>query len=146
MQTTLAAPLSATGGHPALGQNPMAAPERVPPCRDELRLLPASHNRDGSPAWMILDPIVNRFYRIDWLDFEILSRWQLREVTQIVADVNAQTTLEIEPEDVNNLAAFLQRHHLLQVRSPQDVGRLVNQKQALSQSWLTWLEIGRAHV
>ena len=111
----------------------------VPPLRDELRLLPAAHNRDGSPAWMILDPIVNRFYRIDWLDFEILSRWQLREVTQIVADVNAQTTLEIEPEDVNNLAAFLQRHHLLQVRSPQDVGRLVNQKQALSQSWLTWL-------
>ncbi len=139
MQTTLAAPLSATGGHPALGQNPMAAPERVPPCRDELRLLPASHNRDGSPAWMIQDPVTNRFYRIDWLDFEILSRWQLLEVTCIVDSVNTETTLEIDASDVAGLASFLQQHHLLQARSPQDVNRLIGHALAKRQGWLTWL-------
>lgn len=125
---------------PALGGAPTAAPApQVPACRDELRFLPASQNRDGSPAWMIQDPVTNRFYRIDWLDFEILSRWHLREIALIVDSVNADTTLEIDGDDVAGLASFLQRHHLLQTRLPQDVNRLMEEAKARHQSWLTWL-------
>ena len=46
----------------------------LPPLREELRLLPAAANHDGSPAWMVHDPINNRFFRVGWLDFEMLLR------------------------------------------------------------------------
>ena len=123
----------------ALMAKPMAPEAKVTPYRDELRLLPAAHNRDGSPAWMIQDPVTNRFYRIDWLDFEILSRWHFQECKLIVDSVNAETTLEIDASDVVGLASFLQRHQLLQVQSPQDINRLIGDNQARRQGWLTWL-------
>ena len=56
----------------------------LPPLREELRLLPAAANRDGSPAWMIHDPVCNRFYRIGWLDFEMLARWSLGSAQAVV--------------------------------------------------------------
>ena len=51
---------------------PTAPP--VPALREDLQLFPAAANRDGSPAWMILDPVTNRFFRLGWLEFELLSR------------------------------------------------------------------------
>jgi len=36
----------------------------LPPQRDELRLLPAAANHDGSSAWLVQDPVNNRFFRI----------------------------------------------------------------------------------
>ena len=57
---------------------------RLPPLREELRLLPAAANADGSPAWMIHDPINNRFFRVGWLDFEMLLRWSQGTPSDIV--------------------------------------------------------------
>ncbi len=34
----------------------------LPPLREELKLLPAAANHDGSPAWMVQDPINNSFF------------------------------------------------------------------------------------
>ena len=47
----------------------------LPRIRDELVVFPAAANEDGSPAWIIQDPVNNRFYRIGWLEFECLLRW-----------------------------------------------------------------------
>ena len=46
-----------------------------PALRDDLRLSEASPGRNGEPAWVIQDIVVNRFYRIGWLEFECLLRW-----------------------------------------------------------------------
>lgn len=129
--------LSRTPGSAA--PRPADPPKVVPPCRDEIRLLPAAHNRDGSPAWMIQDPVTNRFYRIDWMDFEILSRWQLRSIDAIVSGVNSETTLDIEAEDVDGLIQFLVKNHLTQVASSQDVSRLIKENQSSQRSLLSWL-------
>ena len=57
----------------------LAQPQReLPALREDLKLFPAAANRDGSPAWMIQDPVSNRFFRIGWLEFELLSRWDLK--------------------------------------------------------------------
>ena len=53
-------------------------------------MLPAAPNADGTPAWMVHDPVKNRFYRIGWIDFEILLRWSQRSARAVVEAVNAQ--------------------------------------------------------
>lgn len=110
-----------------------------PPIRDELRLISAANNPDGSPAWMIQDPIVNKFYRIGWLEFEILLRWSSGTVQSIVDDINASTTLRVGCEDVLELISFLQLHHLLRILLPEMVRDLTKERSLRKQSVFGWL-------
>jgi putative peptide zinc metalloprotease protein len=107
--------------------------------REELRLLPADANRDGSPAWMIQDPVTNRFYRIGWLDFEILARWEHGSATAIAQAVSAETTLQVEPADVDSLAAFLKQHNLLQPAGTADIDAMRQRAAAQTRSFGEWL-------
>ena len=118
---------------------PATQPALVPPLREELRLLAASNNSDGSPAWMIQDPATNKFFRIGWLDFEILSRWPMGEVEAIVHSVKAATTLAVDAEDVKALTGFLQQYDLLRASSSSAVQRLIAKSDAAKLGWLTWL-------
>jgi putative peptide zinc metalloprotease protein len=101
----------------------LARPQRatLARLRQELRLLPADANRDGSPAWMIHDPVANRFYRIGWMDFEMLARWERRTHAAVAQAVCDETTLHAESEDVESLESFLSQHGLLQPSGPADV-------------------------
>jgi len=114
-------------------------PTTVPVLRHELTVKPASHGHDGSPAWMIHDPVVNKFYRVSWLDYEILKRWPLLQIAQIVTAVNDQTTLTISEEDVIALLTFLQSNQLIKVTSANQVDQLIAQKNASQQNKLSWL-------
>ena len=128
----IVASIAATAG-------PGSAPATVPPVREELRLLAASNNSDGSPAWMIQDPVTNKFYRIGWLDFEILSRWSQGSVSAIVDSVNNDTTLQIDQNDVKALAGFLQQHDLLRASSAAAVQQLLVKSDAGRLGWIKWL-------
>ncbi len=117
----------------------VAAAQPLPALREELRLLPAAANHDGSPAWMVQDPVNNRFFRIGWLDFEVLLRWA-QGTPQAIADaVSAETTLSIDEADVQALLAFLERHNLLRVDSPQAVDRLRIRAAQLRKTPYEWL-------
>lgn len=111
----------------------------LPPLREELRLLPAAANRDGSPAWMIHDPVCNRFYRIGWLDFEMLARWSLGSAQAVVRAIQSETTLAPDESDLQALAGFLERHSLLRIVSPSGVKGLSERAARQQTSTLTWL-------
>jgi len=91
-----------------------AAPSRVPwpELREELQILPAGTHRDGSPAWHLADPVRNLFFRVGWLEFEILRRWDMHDPAAIAADIAATTTLQPDSDDVSDFAVFLQRQEL----------------------------------
>lgn len=86
----------------------------VPLLREELRLLAAAPQPDGSPAWHVLDPVRNRFFRIGWLEFELLLRWPLGDAAAIADAVARETTLATHTDDVEALARFLHQNELLQ--------------------------------
>jgi putative peptide zinc metalloprotease protein len=90
-----------------------AGPAPWPALREELQIHAAGANRDGSPAWHICDPVRNLFFRIGWLEFEILQRWRLADPQRIAQEVAEATTLEPAPEDIDELQGFLGRHQLL---------------------------------
>ena len=102
-----------------------------PPLRQDLRLHPSAAFADGAPAWAIQDPVTNRFYRIGWLEYECLLRWHLPPA-QIVAEIAAHTTLEVDAEEVQAFVQFLDQHNLLQA-TPQKVQQL--QKKSGQRNW-----------
>jgi len=111
----------------------------LPALRDELAVLPGPRMRDGAPTWTLHDPLSNRFFRLAWPAFEILSRWHL-ETPQAVAEcVVRETVLEVGVEDVLGLADFLSRCQLLKPTGPADVQRLLTIHDTAKTSWLTWL-------
>lgn len=116
-----------------------APPISLPALRQDLALYPTSASLDGSPAWTIHDPAANRFYRIDWLTFEILSRWHIGDPAAIADDVGQHTTLSPVAEDVMELATMLARSHLVDATSPRDTTRLTAELRHSQKHWAHWL-------
>ena len=91
----------------------------IPRFREELQLLKSSCLSDGSPTWMLHDPVCNRYFRLGWLEFELLSRWQLGKIEQIIAAVNSETTLHVEERQIDSLREFLAANQLLDSKNHQ---------------------------
>lgn len=111
----------------------------LPPIRDELKLFPAAPNEDGTPAWIIQDPVKNRFYRIGWIDFELLMHWADLDANALVRRVNAETPLNVTGDDVKRLVAFLGENELLRLDRPADVDRVRGLRAQQKRSPLEWL-------
>lgn len=58
---------------------------------------------------MVQDPVNSRFFRIGWIDFEVLLRWGEGNPGAIVESVTAQTTLSIDESDVHASASAFGR-------------------------------------
>ncbi|MCU0763135.1 MAG: HlyD family efflux transporter periplasmic adaptor subunit [Hydrogenophaga sp.] len=113
-------------------------PDALPPLRGDLQLRPAAAQADGSPAWVIQDPVTNQFYRIGWLEFELLSRWHWRQPERVLQHTAAETLLAPTKEELEALCQFLQQHHLLEQRTPGHFKVLHNQHQRSRMSRFKW--------
>jgi len=111
----------------------------LPPLREEIGISRGPAALDGSPTWTLHDPAVNRFYRLGWPEFEIVSRWDSRDADELVARVNAETTLRIEPDDIEQMVRFLRSYDLLRAGTPQMTAYLVGKAQRMRQSVGKWL-------
>jgi putative peptide zinc metalloprotease protein len=111
----------------------------LPALRTELSLHPGPAAADGAPTWTIRDPVRNRFFRISWPAFEILSRWWAGAPDKIAQAVAAETTLQPDQDDVVQVAEFLVANQLTQPMGPQDTRRLAARAEAERQSWAHWL-------
>ena len=97
----------------------------LPSLRDDLALLPGPPGQDGAPTWTLHDPLSNRFFRLSWPAFEVLSRWHLGSPTDVARSVSAETPLELDDQDVAGVVEFLARGGLLRAETPKDVDRLL---------------------
>lgn len=111
----------------------------LPTLRDELAIHPGPFGHDGSPSWSLQDPLANRFFRLSWPAFEILSRWSLGAPGAIVESVRHETTLSIGEEDVLDLARFLGANQLLKPEGVKGTERLLTLLDSQKTSWVTWL-------
>jgi len=107
----------------------------LPPLREEISLHPGPTAANGWPTWILRDPVRNRFFKLDWPGFEILSRWHLGEFAGIAAAVRAETTLHLDTEDVASVAEGLAASHLLKG----DTKRLLAAHEAGRHGWFHWL-------
>ncbi|MCB2180935.1 MAG: efflux RND transporter periplasmic adaptor subunit [Desulfobulbaceae bacterium] len=115
----------------------------VLPLREDLQLLPGPVAEDGSPSWSLHDRVRNTFFRIGWLEFELLARWStaksnLVTVGDLVSRVNDETTLHTDEEEVLSLQQFLLLNCLLEAGSP-EVQALLQARMTKKKKFLTWL-------
>ncbi|MGE5465817.1 MAG: secretion protein HylD, partial [Ignavibacteria bacterium] len=110
----------------------------LPALREELALYPGPRMPDGQPSWTLHDPVRNQFFRIDWLGFEILSRWALAEWSAIVASISRETTLRPQPGDVDAVVRFLVGNQLVQPGAGK-AEALADMQAKTRGDWKTWL-------
>ncbi|MBL1147107.1 MAG: biotin/lipoyl-binding protein [Pseudomonadota bacterium] len=92
----------------------------LPLLREDLKIDKTASGADGAPHWVIYDPLAHRFYKIGWTAFECLRRLaDCRRPDDLVRAVNAETTLTIDTETVEDLSVFLVRNQLVQGNTAQ---------------------------
>lgn len=110
----------------------------LPPLREELALYPGSRGSAGQPSWTLHDPVRNQFFQLDWVSFELLSRWHLGSSQAVAASVGSETTLSVNADDVQQLLDFLQTNQLLAPRPGQARELAERKRQGRGSVW-TWL-------
>lgn len=86
---------------------------QLPPLRQDLVLLGGARTRAGEPTWLLYDPARHRYMRLDQDGFEILSRWDAGTPEALLAWLARETTVAAGTEDIEAMAGYLQRAHLL---------------------------------
>lgn len=110
-----------------------------PQLREELALYTSAPSADGSPSWTLHDPSRNLYFRIDWLTFEVLSRWHLANQDAICKAIEAETTLEPEREELEGIQRFLLENELIQRHGEQGTRWYLEQKARQKTSLWSWL-------
>lgn len=85
----------------------------LPPLRQELSLHEGPPADSGAPTWTLQDPVRHCFFRIEWLPFEILSRWHVGDAGAIAAAIERETTLHASADDVAAVLRFMAENELL---------------------------------
>jgi putative peptide zinc metalloprotease protein len=111
----------------------------LPPLREELALYCGPNMSDGQPSWTLHDPVRNQFFRIDWLTFEIISRWSMDDLQAIADSVNADTTLRPDAADVEAVAHFLVENQLVKPAGMDSSRQFSDRLRKMGGNWQSWL-------
>lgn len=107
--------------------------------RDDLRLHPGPANPDGSPSWTLEDPLRGQFFRLGWLETELLAHWHLGDCNRISRRINATSTLAVDNSDIERFNHFLGQHQLACIQSDPQRQQLRQQALAPKPQWSRWL-------
>jgi len=108
--------------------------EPLPTLRPELVLENVQFDKKGQPHWTLQDPIRGKYYRIGWLEFELLSRWSCNDVDALVRFANDETTLNVNRGHVESLITMLTNNELIQFSSEQDLQQLESKSHSANRS------------
>lgn len=121
----------AAAATPPSGRGGQNEPGPVMPLREDLGLYPGPRTPEGAQTWTLHDPARNRYFKVGWLEFEILKRWKRGNPDAIAAGVSAETALECARTDVIALQGFLEQNQLVRRIGMQQVERLVQLRQRM---------------
>ena len=111
----------------------------LPPLRDDLSLSEGPTAIDGTPTWNIFDPVRNRYFRIGWTPFQLISRWASGSMQPLVERVNAETTCRATDDDVADVVKFLYANGLTRDPPKGDSRAYLEQHAAARMHWTKWL-------
>lgn len=102
-----------------------------PPLRNDIETFQGPKTNGGAPTWNIYDPVRNQFFKIGWLEYEIIQRNHIQKPELIAYDICQNTTLITNPEQVLAFVNFLEKSNLLETTDKEQVGKLLDQKKSL---------------
>jgi putative peptide zinc metalloprotease protein len=107
--------------------------------REDIALLQGPRAYDGSPTWTLYDPAVHKYYRIGWLEFECLHRWNMGNAEHISSSIQNETPIDVDVSDIEQFAEFLTRHQLAKPKGRESSGRFAYIRHASKPGFWTWL-------
>ncbi|HMB48633.1 MAG TPA: hypothetical protein VKN63_10190, partial [Afifellaceae bacterium] len=111
----------------------------LPPLREELRLVPSAPAIDGSPRWVIFDPVRHRYFQLGLEAFELLSRWPAGSMAALAARAKADLGRIVEPAAIEALTTFLAANGLIQEPLQGGWRALMEQAASARRSAASWL-------
>lgn len=100
--------------------------------RQDLELYPASADKQGEPSWTLYDPVKNSFYRLGWMEVEILQLLgqaeRLSDAETLTQQLNQHLGQSYPLASVQQFLLFLTEHQLLWPQGLQDRQRLLEQQ------------------
>ena len=111
----------------------------LPVLRHDLQLLEGPVALDGSPSWIILDPLRNKYFYIGWAAFQLLSRWSVGKASILIEKIKQETTLDVHDDDIQSLLSFLFANSLTLNSANDTSNDYLEQYLASKPSFLMWL-------
>lgn len=96
----------------------------LPRLRADLKLQAMQVDQAGAPHWVLEDKARNRYFKLGWMQFEMVSRWSCNDAVALLADVNRETTLNVRSSDLQELLQMLENCQLLEVSSKEQLNRM----------------------
>ncbi|MBF0382326.1 MAG: biotin/lipoyl-binding protein [Magnetococcales bacterium] len=107
--------------------------------RRDLNIYPGPSDSQNGPTWSLHDPINNRFFRLQWLEREILEHWKLGSSEKIIAAVKNSSGMKISTAQITTMHNFLKQNSLLEISDQQGVKFLLQQTQQAKPGVYRWL-------
>lgn len=120
-----------------VGQPQIAKPQDapLPALRQDLQIMRVGASYSGAPTWVVFDPIQNRFFRITYEMFQLLSLWNVSHtVGNLLRSVNARLVERLSVDDLGTVVRMLE-HNLLLVEPTRGAWRALHQKAQPRHSW-----------
>lgn len=81
---------------------------RLPRLRQDLIIQQSDPAMDGSPNWIIYDPVSDNYFKVGWFEFECIKNLNDAESAyDLVKILRKKTTLKPDLDDVKDFVAFL---------------------------------------
>jgi putative peptide zinc metalloprotease protein len=111
----------------------------LPVLRNDLHLIEGPVALDGSPSWIIVDPIRNKYFSIGWTAFQLLSRWSVGKASLLIERIKKESALDIQVDDIQSLLSFLYANSLTLDPASGSSNDYYEQYIASKPNFLVWL-------
>nr|CRH04454.1 putative Peptidase M50 [Candidatus Magnetococcus massalia] len=112
--------------------------DALPTIRQELDLYPGPQREDGSRTWTLHDPVRHRFFRIGWLEFELLRHWSKGSFGAIKEELD-KSTLTISEEQFEEFAQFLTANQLVDTPAQAAIEQADRMEAMQQEKGLSWM-------
>ncbi|HRK96910.1 MAG: biotin/lipoyl-binding protein [Alphaproteobacteria bacterium] len=102
---------------------------KLPRLKHGLKYFPGSADpTTGEPSGVLHDPVSNNYFKLTWAECECISRfWLHKDSVSLISDVNTNTSLNLDEDDLKNLIVFLISNHLIESDRNADVKHNLDQ-------------------
>jgi putative peptide zinc metalloprotease protein len=84
------------------------------PSLDPALKISRAPDHDGEPWWTLHHPASDKYFKIDWIAFECLSRFSRHKTADsLKSDIESNTTLTLSREQIADVVTFLQANSLV---------------------------------
>lgn len=87
--------------------------EVLPPLRPTLEIVDGGFDYWHDRVWILVDRISNRFFYLGRYEYEIISRWNISNIDELILTINKETILNIERVNLDHVLKFLLMNNLL---------------------------------